>query len=49
MVPLIQKWQPSLGVQLSDCRVKRMNTKWGTCNAKAQRIWLNLELVKKAY
>jgi predicted metal-dependent hydrolase len=24
-----------------------MSTKWGTCNEKAQRIWLNLELAKK--
>ncbi len=24
-----------------------MKTKWGTCNIKARRIWLNLELIKK--
>ena len=24
-----------------------MKTCWGTCNAEAQRIWLNLELVRK--
>jgi predicted metal-dependent hydrolase len=24
-----------------------MKTKWGTCNIKARRIWLNLELAKK--
>jgi hypothetical protein len=24
-----------------------MKTKWGTCNIRAHRIWLNLELVKK--
>ena len=24
-----------------------MKTKWGTCNAEARRIWLNLELAKK--
>ena len=30
-----------------DWRVKRMKTKWGTCTPGAQRIWLNLELVKK--
>ena len=27
--------------------VKRMKTRWGTCNAEAGRIWLNLELAKK--
>jgi predicted metal-dependent hydrolase len=24
-----------------------MKTRWGTCNIKAKRIWLNLELAKK--
>ena len=27
--------------------VQRMKTKWGSCNAEAGRIWLNLELAKK--
>jgi predicted metal-dependent hydrolase len=24
-----------------------MKTRWGSCNAEARRIWLNLELAKK--
>ena len=24
-----------------------MKTRWGTCNVKAKRIWLNLQLAKK--
>ncbi len=28
-------------------RVKNMQTKWGTCNIEAKRIWLNLQLAKK--
>jgi hypothetical protein len=24
-----------------------MKTRWGSCNADAERIWLNLELIKK--
>ena len=24
-----------------------MKTKWGTCNVRDKRIWINLELVKK--
>src|ERR1039458_447809 len=47
MEPLIEKWQAVLGVQVAECRIKKMKTKWGTCNADARRIWLNLELVKK--
>ncbi len=27
--------------------IKRMKTKWGSCNIEARRIWLNLELIKK--
>jgi predicted metal-dependent hydrolase len=45
--PLIKKWQAVLGVAVAEWGVKRMKTKWGTCNAEARRIWLNLELAKK--
>jgi len=44
---LIYKWQAIIGVQVSDWGVKRMKTKWGSCNIEARRIWLNLELAKK--
>lgn len=45
--PLLVKWQRALNVEVAECRVKRMKTKWGSCNAEARRIWLNLELAKK--
>lgn len=44
---LIEKWEPVLGVQVDDWRIKRMKTRWGTCTRDAARIWLNLELAKK--
>ena len=44
---LIDKWQDIIGVEVADWRVKRMKTKWGSCNIEARRIWLNLELAKK--
>lgn len=48
LVPeLLEKWQPVLGVTVSAYGIKRMKTKWGTCNIEARRIWLNLELAKK--
>lgn len=48
LVPeLLEKWQPKLGVEARAWGIKRMKTKWGTCNIEAQRIWLNLELAKK--
>ena len=45
--PLLEKWQSVLGVQAAGWGIKKMKTKWGTCNVEARRIWLNLELVKK--
>lgn len=48
LVPeLLEKWQPKLGVEARAWGIKRMKTKWGTCNIEARRIWLNLELAKK--
>lgn len=44
---LIEKWRQVTGVEVNAWGVKQMKTKWGTCNAKAGRIWLNLELAKK--
>ena len=45
--PLIEKWQAVIGVQIAEWGVKRMKTKWGSCNREARRIWFNLELAKK--
>lgn len=45
--PLIVKWQKIMGVEVSYWAVKKMKTKWGSCNVKAKRIWINLELAKK--
>lgn len=45
--PLIRKWQEIIGVQIKEWSVKKMKTRWGTCNIKAKRIWINLELAKK--
>lgn len=47
-IPLfIAKWEPILGVDVAEWRIKRMKTRWGTCNTRARRIWLSLELAKK--
>ncbi|MFK7816901.1 MAG: M48 family metallopeptidase [Gammaproteobacteria bacterium] len=49
MIPeLINKWQPIVGENVLEWRVKRMKTRWGTCNIPKRRIWLNLELAKKS-
>lgn len=43
---LVAKWQPVMAVQVADWGVKKMKTRWGSCNIRAHRIWLNLELAK---
>lgn len=45
--PLSKKWQEKTGIEVNDWRVKWMKTMWGSCNASAGRVWLNLELAKK--
>ncbi len=45
--PLLEKWQPILGVQVAGWGIKKMKTKWGSCNPATRRAWFNLELAKK--
>lgn len=45
--PLVAKWQRKSGVVVEQVKIKKMKTLWGSCNAEARRIWLNLELAKK--
>jgi predicted metal-dependent hydrolase len=45
--PYLEKWQSIIGVKVAECSVRKMKTKWGSCNPEAGRIWLNLELAKK--
>lgn len=44
---LLAKWQPILGIEVEYWGIKKMKTKWGSCNVAARRIWFNLELAKK--
>lgn len=44
---LLPIWEDKIGVIAADWGVKKMKTKWGSCNTQAKRIWLNLELAKK--
>ena len=44
---LVAKWEPEMGVRVNEVRIRKMKTRWGTCNPVARRIWLNLELAKK--
>ena len=44
---IIAKYEKAMKVNVDEFGIKKMKTKWGSCNIKAKRIWLNLELAKK--
>jgi predicted metal-dependent hydrolase len=44
---LIAKWEPVLGVTVPRWSIRRMKTKWGSCNRETGHIWFNVELAKK--
>ncbi len=44
---LFAKWESKMGVKVAEFGIKKMKTKWGTCNIRARRIWINLELAKR--
>jgi len=43
--PLVQRYEPVMGVEVKELRTKDMQTRWGTCNARDARIWLATSLV----
>ena len=44
---LIAKWEAIIGVEVAECRVKQMKTKWSRAIRSRPDSWLNLELSKK--
>lgn len=42
----IKKYEPIMNVKANELCIKKMNTRWGTCNLEAKRIWINQELIK---
>ncbi len=44
----VAKLEKKMNVKVSEICIRKMKTKWGTCNQKAKRIWLNTELAKKS-
>ena len=44
---LLKRWQLTIGEEVQNWGIKKMKTKWGSCNITQRRIWLNLELAKK--
>jgi predicted metal-dependent hydrolase len=44
---LIARWEPIIGTKVPRWSVRRMKTKWGSCNRETGHIWVNVELAKK--
>lgn len=44
---LFNKWQAIIGVKVNEWGIKKMKTRWGSCNTRVGRIWLNLSLMQK--
>lgn len=43
---LIPKWEQRIGIELNSWKLKKMRTKWGSCNVDNKNILLNLNLAK---
>lgn len=46
--PVLARWEAVVGAEAHSWGVKKMRTKWGTCNTRTRKIWLSLELIKRS-
>jgi predicted metal-dependent hydrolase len=44
---LIATWEQKLDLNVPRWSIRRMKTKWGSCNRETRHIWFNVELAKK--
>lgn len=42
---LVARHAPRMGVTVREVRLRAMRTRWGSCNIRAQRIWISTRLV----
>jgi predicted metal-dependent hydrolase len=47
VAPVITKWEQIIDRRVPGWSIRRMKTKWGSCNRQTGHIWFNLELAKK--
>jgi predicted metal-dependent hydrolase len=43
----IYKWEQRLNVTVPKWAIRKMKTKWGSCNRQTHNVWFNPELAKK--
>src|SRR5699024_4721928 len=44
---VIASWEQTLEVSVPKWTIRRMKTKWGSCNRETRHLWFNVELAKK--
>ena len=44
---VISTWEARLDVVVPQWSLRRMKTKWGSCNRQSHHLWFNVELAKK--
>lgn len=44
--PLLQRYEAQVGVHASQVRIRRMRTRWGSCNTRTKAITINLQLAE---
>lgn len=44
MLPL---WEQRIGVKSTSFGIKKMRTRWGSCNVRTKKVWLSLTLANK--
>ncbi len=42
----LPKWERLTGLYCGSWQIKYMKTRWGTCNVRTRKIWLNLQLAE---
>lgn len=45
--PLLEKWEGAMKVKASGWNIRRMRSRWGSCNPRTKKILINLELIKR--
>lgn len=43
---LLPKWESITGLKCSAWQIRKMKTRWGSCNVQTRKIWFNLYLAK---
>ena len=44
---VLERWESRIGYTVPKWSIRRMKTKWGSCNRETGHIWFNVELAKK--